>query len=98
METNLDGPDWRLVLTMSELPTPLIDDAIKRLNNALRAEGGMGYWLMVIMPGGRSVSFKAARKEIDGDHFYAHLLGTLNDDVKQDLAPYLKVRLEAESK
>ena len=83
---------------MSELPTPLIDDAMKRLNNALRAEGGMGYWLMVIMPGGRSVSFKAARKEIDGDHFYAHLLGTLNDDVKEDLAPYLKVRLETESK
>lgn len=73
------------------METPLVDEAIKRLNNAIRAEGGLGYYLMVIKAGGRSVSFKAARKEIDGYHFYAHLMGTVEQDAQQDLAPYLKV-------
>jgi hypothetical protein len=70
-----------------------LGEATKQFETALRLNGGLGYYLMVIKSKGKTESFKASHKEIDGFHFYAHLFSTLTDDVKEDLAPYLKVAL-----
>jgi hypothetical protein len=63
----------------------------------IRLHGGLGYYLMVIKHEGHTETQKASHKEIDGFHFYAHLLSSLTDDVKEDLAPYLKVALVDEN-
>ena len=55
--------------------------------NAIRADGGLGYYLMVIKAGGKNVSFKASRKEIDGNHFYKHLFQCVTDDIREDIDP-----------
>lgn len=65
----------------------------KMIEDKVRLTGGLGYYLMVIKQGGKTETQKAAHKEIDGFHFYAHLLASLTDDVKEDLAPYLSAAL-----
>lgn len=68
--------------------------ALLNLEDKLRQEGGLGFYIVVIKARGKSVSHKAARKDFDGFNFYAHLLSTLTEDVKADLAPYLSVKLQ----
>ncbi len=70
-----------------------LDELEKVVEEKVTGNGALGYYLMVIKAEGKTVSFKGSHKAIDGFHFYAHLMGTLEDDVKEDLAPYLKVKL-----
>lgn len=75
-------------------PKPdLLGELQTMIETKVRESRGLGYYLMVIKREGKTETQKAARKQIDVFHFYAHLLSSLTDDVKEDLAPYLKVAL-----
>ena len=78
---------------MSNSGDDAVGKALEALYRAIASEGGVGYYVMVIRGHGKTETFKGAHKQIDGFHFYAHLLASLSDDVKEDLAPYLSVKL-----